>query len=225
MPPTLQETIAQLEAALEATHDGVLVLDLDRRVVRFNGRFVEMFRLPADVAARRDADEMIAFVAGELEDPEASSFRAEVLWKPNSVRHLHTLRFKDGRVFERFVAPQRVGDTVVGRVVSYRDVSERVRQAQALEQHRAFLERAQQVAHVGSWVADLDESDRLGWSAETHRIFGVAPDDFARTSAAFFNFVHDDDRAAVHAASIGAIAPGGPPYDIEHRIVRADGTV
>jgi PAS domain S-box-containing protein len=99
-----------------------------------------------------------------------------------------------------------------------------VHAAEALDQHKTFLEQAQQVAHVGSWVAELDETNHLGWSAESHRIFGVPVGMFAGTSEAFFSLVHADDREAVRAAAAAAIE-GGRPYDIDHRIVRPDGTV
>ena len=224
MPPTLEETIAQLEAILESTHDGILVIGPDRRIVRTNRQLAEMFRFPGDMIARGNTAEMIAFVAGQLEDGDAQMMRSEELWALDAT-HFHRLHFKDGRVFDRFVAPQRVGDAVIGRVISFRDVSESVRQSQALEQNRMFLERAQQVAHVGSWVVDLDGSDRLSWSAEAHRIFGVAPERFEGTATAFFSLVHPDDVEAVRKAVRDAAAPGGPPYDIEHRIARADGSV
>jgi PAS domain S-box-containing protein len=222
--PTLEETVALLEATLESTHDGILVLDLHRRIVRFNRRLVEMFRLPPDVVARRNPDEMIALVASQLEDPDASLFTSPKLWADVTGESLTQLRFKDGRVFERFVAPQRIGDQVVGRVVTYRDISQSVRTGQALEQHRAFLEKAQEVAHIGSWVAELDGSDRLGWSTETHRIFGVPLGEFNGTSETFFAFVHADDREAVRTASAAAMTEG-TPYDIVHRIIRTDGSV
>ena len=92
------------------------------------------------------------------------------------------------------------------------------------EETIALLEKAQEIGHIGSWVAELDESDRLGWSAESHRIFGVPPAEFDGSSAAFFALVHPDDRAAVRAASEAAAADL-QPYDIEHRVVRPDGTV
>ena len=215
--------MALLEATLESTHDGILVVTLDRRISRFNRQFVEMFRLPPDLVERRDTDEMIAFVAEQLEDPDAMLLRSPELWT-RSTGFLTLMRFKDGRVFERFVAPHRVGDTVVGRVISYRDISQSVRTEQALEQHRSFLEKAQEVAHVGSWVAELDGSDRLGWSRETHRMFGVPPGEFKGTSETFFAFVHDDDRDDVRAAAEAATR-GERPYDIEHRIVTAGGVV
>src|SRR5206468_3657448 len=94
----------------------------------------------------------------------------------------------------------------------------------ALEQQRAFLEKAQEVAHIGSWVAELDASDALGWSAETYRIFGRERGPFPSTSEAFFGLVHEDDREAVRQASVAAQA-GTRSYDIDHRIVRGDGTI
>ena len=220
----MRPMIALLEATLEATHDGLLVVDLDRRIRRINRQFIEMFRLPPEMAEARRSDEIIAFIADQLEDPDALLLRSPQLWADLSGEFLTLLRFKDGRVFERFVAPQRIGGEIIGRVVSYRDISQTVRTEQALEQHRAFLEKAQEVAHIGSWVAELDGSDRLGWSNEMHRIFGVPRDTFSGTSQAFFALVHPDDRDLVRAAAAAAVEQGAP-YDIEHRIFTADGAV
>ena len=222
--PTLEETIALLEATLEATHDGILVLDLNHRVIRYNRVLAEMLRLPPEAIDTENADELLGGVIDQLEDPEEFQRRSKELWSDPAARSSDILRFRDGRVYERFVAPHRIGSTIVGRVISIRDIGPAVRTAQALEQHRAFLEKAQEIGHIGSWVAELDGSDRLGWSTESHRIFGVALGKFEGSSAAFFEFVHPDDRAAVHAASDKAVADG-QPYDFEHRVVRPDGIV
>ena len=97
-------------------------------------------------------------------------------------------------------------------------------EAVSVEQHRAFLEKAQQVAHIGSWVAELDGSGRLSWSAELYRIFGVSVGDFRGTAKAFLDFVHPDDVVMLRAASLAALE-GRQPYDVEHRIVTGDGRV
>ncbi|HEV8346477.1 MAG TPA: PAS domain-containing protein [Vicinamibacterales bacterium] len=221
--PTLAETIALLEATLDATHDGILVVDSNRRLVRYNRRFLEMFRMPQEIVDAGMSG-LADFIRRELEMPGDFILDRDEVWQDLSTTLVGTLRFKDGRLFERFIAPHRVGDRIVGRVISYRDVGESVRAAAALEQHRAFLEKAQEVAHIGSWVADLGEPERLGWSRETHRIFGVPSGTFDGTAETFFSYVHPDDRDAVRAASRAAKRDGAP-YDIEHRIVRGDGTV
>jgi two-component system, cell cycle sensor histidine kinase and response regulator CckA len=91
-------------------------------------------------------------------------------------------------------------------------------------EHRAFVEQAQEPAEIGSWDADLSGSDRLSWSAGTHRIFDVAIGEFEGTSEAFFRFVHPDDLATVRAASRAAIE-NGTPYNVEYRITTAAGQV
>jgi len=136
------------------------------------------------------------------------------------------LHLKDGRVFRRFVAPHRLGSRIVGQVATYQEITESVHSQAALSESRAFLERAQSVAHVGSWVSELDGSGRLTWSAETLRIFGAAEAEFAGTTEAFFAFVHPDDREMVHAASDAAVAAvSRDRFEVEHRIIRSDGEV
>jgi PAS domain S-box-containing protein len=80
------------------------------------------------------------------------------------------------------------------------------------------------VAHIGSWAAELDGSDRVGWSLETHRIFGIEPNEFPGTRAAFYEFVHPDDREAVAAAARSARERSGRS-EIDHRIIHRDGTL
>src|SRR5262249_14255551 len=160
----------------------------------------------------------------QLDDRDGAPIAAQDLWTDPSSRRLDVLGLRDGRIIERYVAPPLVGSRVVGRVASFRDVGATVHTGEALEQHPAFLEQAQAVAHVGSWVAELDGSGRIGWSAETHRIFGVPDDQFGGTTDAFYELVYPDDREAVRQANAAA-RDRDCPLDIEHRIVRPDGTV
>jgi len=221
---TLEETIALLEATLDATHDGILVVDSNRRIVRYNRRFLEMFRLPPEVVDG-GVSRVVEFVRDEAEQPTDFILDRDEIWRDLSTTIVGILRFKDGRLFERFIAPHRVGGRIVGRVISYRDIGESVRAAAAIEQHRAFLEKAQEVAHIGSWVANMEDGvEHIGWSNETHRIFGVATGQFDGTPQTFFSLVHPDDRDSVRSATEAARTEA-LPYDIEHRIVRGDGTI
>jgi len=92
--------------------------------------------------------------------------------------------------------------------------------AEAIRASEATLNRAQEIAHVGSWELDVAR-DRLTWSDEVFRIFGVARDT-PLSYEAFLSCVHPEDREAVYRAWIAALR--GAPYDIEHRIVVGGGT-
>jgi two-component system cell cycle sensor histidine kinase/response regulator CckA len=220
---TAADTIALLEATLEASQDGILVVDLRRQVVRCNAQYLRMFGLSRELVAR-GVDAIVAAMLPQIENADYVAEHSHAVWSEPELEVMDVLRFKDGRVFERFVAPHRLGSTVVGRVASFRDISQFARTEQALEHHRALLEKAQEVAHIGSWVAELDGSDRLGWSVEAHRIFGVALSEFEGTSAGFFARVHPADLETVRASSAAALA-SDRSYDIEHRIMRSDGSV
>jgi two-component system, cell cycle sensor histidine kinase and response regulator CckA len=219
-----EDAIAMLEATLEATRDAILVVSLDRRILRYSRQYLEMFGFTAEDLARGGYDFIVDRITAELEDAPAALDASRKIWADPTIARLDVYRFKDGRVIERFVAPLMIGDRIAGRTASFRDISAAVRTAEALAQHQTFLEQAQEVAHIGSWVAELDGSNRLGWSAESHRIFGVPVGQFEGSLEAFVAFVHPDDRTAVRAARESAAA-GGQPYDIEHRVVRPDKTV
>jgi PAS domain S-box-containing protein len=96
-------------------------------------------------------------------------------------------------------------------------VQERTRE---LHDIQADLNRAQTVAHTGSWRLDVRRNELL-WSDENWRIFGV-PKGISLTYETFLSTVHPDDREYVDKQWKAAMH--GEPYDIEHRIV-VDGHV
>ena len=92
------------------------------------------------------------------------------------------------------------------------------RAEEALRESQANLNRAQAVAHTGSWRLDVRRNELL-WSDETHRIFGI-PQGTPMTYEAFLAAVHPDDREYVDRNWTAALS--GEDYDIEHRIVVGD---
>jgi PAS domain S-box-containing protein len=116
-----------LRATLEATADGILVVDRDGGVITYNQRFLEMWRIPPEVARRSRNDDLLAFVRHQVCDQAAFLELARQSQIHPDREFFMALRFHDGRVFERFSSPQRVGDQIIGRVLTFRDVTERER--------------------------------------------------------------------------------------------------
>lgn len=104
------------------------------------------------------------------------------------------------------------------------DFEEQVEDRKAhLESERA-LEKAQQVAHVGSWTWNIPDN-RLIWSNEMYRIFGVEKASFTGNLAdVITQSIHPDDRARVEEIN-RQVAEEGRPIPIEYRVVWAGGTV
>src|SRR5258707_1005331 len=97
------------------------------------------------------------------------------------------------------------------------------RKSRELQESKDRLEEAQRVAHVGYWVWNLD-TDRVTWSDETYRIFGLKPQEGPIDLATVRELIHPDDRESVFRTAEKAVLGGVRP-DSEHRLVRPSGEV
>src|SRR5213593_2743865 len=147
----LRETLSLLTATFEATADGILVVDLAGRIVSFNRAFADMWRVPDSVLEAKDDAQTIAFVLEQLLDPEGFRSKVHDLYARPDASSFDVLRFKDGRIFERFSQPQRIAGKSVGRVWSFRDVTESTR----AEQIQLATYRISEAAHAAHTLQEL----------------------------------------------------------------------
>ncbi|MCL6434326.1 MAG: PAS domain S-box protein [Leptolyngbyaceae cyanobacterium HOT.MB2.61] len=100
---------------------------------------------------------------------------------------------------------------------------ERNQAEEALRQREVVLREAQRVAHVGSWELDL-HTQKITWSDEMFHIFGLDPSQAEPTYPEFLQMLHPDDSESLQRLVERAVYEG-IPYEIEHRIVRPDGSI
>ncbi|MEN8214127.1 MAG: PAS domain-containing protein [Pseudomonadota bacterium] len=101
-------------------------------------------------------------------------------------------------------------------------VIHRRRAEDALRESEATLAEAQKIAHIGSWNLDI-ASNKLSWSEEIYRIFGITAEQFGATYEAFIERVHPLDRESVKQA-VDASLHEHQNYNLVHRVVQPDGT-
>jgi PAS domain S-box-containing protein len=108
-------------------------------------------------------------------------------------------------------------------IIVARDITERLRAERSLSESQAMLELALRSSGIGVWEQDL-ATDTVNWSPELEEIFGLEKGAFARTTAAFYEFVHEDDHQQIWVEVQNAIAEKRE-YEIEFRFHHADGSL
>jgi PAS domain S-box-containing protein len=148
---SLERARSLLEAAFEATADGLLVVNRKGRVTAYNQRFLALWRIPRDLADQCDDDKLLAFARDQVDEPQQFMRSTRDLYRHPERESFDVHHFKDGRVFERYSRPQRIGNDVVGRVWSFRDITQRER----------LLQRALFMSDAARLLGSLDVEPAL----------------------------------------------------------------
>ncbi len=216
----VSETLSLLAATLESTADGILVVDTAGRFTSYNSRFREMWHLPVAILEARDDAAAITFAKDQLTDSGAFEARVAELYANPEAESFDTIEFLDGRVYERNSMPQRVDGAIVGRVWSFRDVTDRKRTEEEL---RESEQRFRQVFNQGPLgIALVDLESRITTANRALCRF-VGRRRTQMIGSTFESFTHPDDvekdTELARQMSAGAI----PSYQTETRFLTSRG--
>ena len=223
---SLRTAVSQLSATLEATADAILVVGLTHDRVRFNGRYAEMAGLAPESSGSLVLNETLERFAQQMIDPDAFLSRVHEIYAQPLESSADVLEFKDGRVFERYSFPEMIDGEPVGRVFSFRDVTERRRAEAALrsadERYRAV------VANMIEGVTVRDATGRIiDCNPSAARIVGRSVDEIrgsmsvvqdSRVVTQCGTFVPAERRSAMVA-----LRTGQTQADVVMGYIRPDG--
>jgi PAS domain S-box-containing protein len=217
-----QESLSLFAATLESTADGILVIDSDRHVRIFNKKFLDMWRVPRQTAESANSSQLIDLVKGQLEDPEAYLARVEELDGQPDVSALDVIRFKDGRVYNRYSQPQILDGKVVGRVLSYRDITDKTKAEEALKMSEERYAIAISGSNDGLWDWDI-KNGTIFYSSRLKQMLGYSDSEFSDTTGAIKPLIHPEDYDGVREAILAHLNKRNS-YVIECRLRNKDGT-
>ncbi|MCX6689228.1 MAG: PAS domain S-box protein, partial [Methanoregula sp.] len=122
---TLKKTLSLLNASLESTADGIYVVDQQGKITHYNQNFVNMWNIPRVLLESAENERVMNNVLPQLKNPEGFLANIKELQSKPGRESFDMIEFKDGKIFERYSKPQKIGDIVVGRVWSFRDITDR----------------------------------------------------------------------------------------------------
>lgn len=144
----LESSLALIKATLDSVTDGIMVTDSALRVVSHNSQFQRLWGLPDAALQAADHRGILEIAARNFVDPEAFLRDVEQIYAADPGSTFDVLHLLDGRVLERHSRPQQVGDQVVGRVWSFKDIT---------AESRARTEREALLSELQSWSRRLED--------------------------------------------------------------------
>jgi signal transduction histidine kinase/PAS domain-containing protein/ActR/RegA family two-component response regulator len=136
----LAHSLSMMRATLESATDGILVTNALGKVTDFNEKYVQMWQMPRAVMDSQDHRDLIEIVSKRFEDPRQYLDRMDEIYASSPPETFDLLVLTDGRVLERYSRIQFIDGRSVGRVWSFRDVTEHRRTEEALRDETRILD-------------------------------------------------------------------------------------
>jgi len=143
-----------LKAIIESSLDGILVVDEQACITLANKRFYRMWHIAGELEKTEDHQELLDYVLDQLEDPGAFLSRVRQLYQ-SPEESFDILLFKDGRIFERVSFPHMREANIVGRVWTFRDISERTRVEAEKQKLEKKLQHALKMEAIGTLAGGI----------------------------------------------------------------------
>lgn len=121
---SLKATVSALEASLESTADGILIVNTEGKITNWNKKFLEMWKLSDDILRNNSDSFVLNHILSLLSNPEKFLNKVNYLYSHPDESSFDQIDFLDGQIYERYSQAQVIDDIIVGRVWSFRDVTE-----------------------------------------------------------------------------------------------------
>ena len=218
----LEKSISLMNATFESTADGILAVDTDRKISACNNKFVELWNIPDEIIESKDGKRLLEYIADQIDDPREFIIRVEDLYSRPEREGFDVLKGKDGRILERYSSPQRLGDGVIGRVWSFRDVTQQKRAERALQESEKRLTLALKGGDLGFWDANLQTGETI-FNERYATMLGYELHELDKSRETWLRALHPDDRERILKIGEDYRAGRIPDYEVEYRAVTKNG--
>lgn len=202
-----------LESVFESTADGLLVVDLNGKIIRSNTHFKVMWKIPDELISSGDDGKLLTFIVDQLLEPAEFLDKVLYLYKNPEEISEDTIAFKDGRFFSRHSRPLMFNGEITGRVWSFLDIT---KQKRSEEVFRAITEISPDIISILSPDGVL-----LFNSPAAERIHGYKHHELIGRNT--FELIHPEDQPSCQSAMDALISGQEKVVSVQYRYKNAKG--
>ncbi len=223
----LESSLSLLRATFESIHDGILAIDRTGNIVSYNSIFLDMWSIPPEILTEPDQSKRIAHLANQLKEPDNFIQKVKELYATPEANSYDLLEFKDGRIFERYSCPQKLGENILGRVWTFRDITDRQHTEAALKASEARLNAILSSALAAIYRLRVYTSNE--WyleycSAGSIQLWGYSPEELIADKNLLLSRIVPEDLEVNVKAGFAAIF-AELPYESVYRYLHLDGNL
>jgi PAS domain S-box-containing protein len=219
----LKYSISLLNASLESTADGTLIVNREGRITHWNRKFTEMWQLSEELLSNHDDTTVLKAILSQLSDPDMFVSKVMDLYARPEASSFDHIDFSDGRIFERYSQPQKIGEDIVGRVWSFRDITERRRAEEALADQVIFQQSL--IDSIPHPIFIKDATGRFaGCNRAYERVFNTTREYMLTKTVLDLDYLPMEERKSFHAEDMEVISEASQ-RSYELPIMYADGNM
>ncbi len=152
----LQRKSAFLEAQMNSSIDGILVVDEQGKRTLQNQRLVKLFKVPQAIAEDQDDQKLLDWVTQQIKNPEQFLEKVRHLYAHPDKISVDEIELKDGTVLDRYSAPMLgKNEKYFGRIWTFRDITERKRAETERQMMELQLRQSQKLESIGQLAAGI----------------------------------------------------------------------
>jgi PAS domain S-box-containing protein len=217
----LRESEELLKSTIEATADGILVVDEDGKILHANKRYAQIWNIPNELLETRDDRKLLDYVLDQLLYPDEFLAKVQKLYQSMD-EDFDTIYFKNGQMLERKSCPLMRNKEISGRVWSFRDVTEQKQALKALqkseERHRIYFE------NVSDAIFSIDPDYKIiNISPSVEKLLGYTPEEMTGKPIQDLNVLAPDSLEKAFSDIMKVLSGKRIPYS-QYEFISKDGT-
>ncbi|SFM20248.1 response regulator [Methanolobus profundi] len=197
----LEERDSLLFSIIESMSEGLIVFDEDYKISHIKSKFIQLWNIPGEIIEERDGLKLLGYLKNSMVNYEEMLALLKEYHMTDKIS-ITMVHFTDGTYFEVLGSPLFQNENVVGRILSFKDVTDRERsQALAKEKehmYRSLFEHSNDAIFIvkDGMIQDLNEKAHDSICRPGQEVIGKS----------FFDILDEKNWALMHQLIEGALA-------------------